>query len=89
MLQILRGGKHVMFTTSFKIIATLESFPLITGQMSVVITAGSGVFRVDRTLMNITKHRIIDNGVGSDLVCLGIYRKNVLFFFFIHVFCTL
>ncbi|XP_034240343.1 GATOR complex protein Iml1 isoform X2 [Thrips palmi] len=42
-----------------------------TGQLSVVITPGVGVFEVDRQLTNITKQRIIDNGVGSDLVCVG------------------
>lgn len=41
------------------------------GQMSVLITPGSGVFEVDRVLMNMTKQRVLDNGLGSDLVCLG------------------
>lgn len=42
-----------------------------TGQLSVIITPGVGVFEVDRELTNVTMQRIIDNGVGSDLVCVG------------------
>nr|XP_046911895.1 LOW QUALITY PROTEIN: GATOR complex protein Iml1-like [Dermatophagoides farinae] len=42
-----------------------------TGQLSVVISPGVGVYEVDLDLTNITKQRIIDNGIGSDLVCLG------------------
>ncbi|KTF85226.1 hypothetical protein cypCar_00012806 [Cyprinus carpio] len=42
-----------------------------TGQMSVVITPGVGVFEVDRLLMILTKQRMIDNGIGVDLVCMG------------------
>ena len=42
-----------------------------TGMMSMVITPGCGVFEVDRERSKITKERVIDNGIGSDLVCLG------------------
>ena len=33
--------------------------------------AGVGVFDVDRDLTILTKERMIDNGIGSDLICLG------------------
>ena len=42
-----------------------------TGQQSIVITPGVGIFEVDRELTQITKQRIIDSGVGSDLICVG------------------
>ena len=42
-----------------------------TGQQAIVITPGVGIFEVDRDLNVITKQRIIDSGVGSDLICVG------------------
>jgi hypothetical protein len=36
-----------------------------------VITPGNGLFEVSRKLSKITKERVIDNAIGSDLVCLG------------------
>lgn len=62
--------KHVDPLTVFEKHYLDRSFDR-TGQLSVVITPGVGVFEVDRELTNITKQRIIDNGVGSDLVCVG------------------
>ena len=49
-----------------------------TGQISVVITPGVGVFEVDRELTNITKHRIIDNGKESLVViCCKLFSKKL------------
>ncbi|XP_038057653.1 GATOR complex protein DEPDC5-like isoform X1 [Patiria miniata] len=42
-----------------------------TGQVVVIVTPGAGVFEVDRELYKITKQRMIDNGIGSDLVCMA------------------
>eukprot|EP00516_Mucochytrium_quahogii_P002293 CAMPEP_0203756320 /NCGR_PEP_ID=MMETSP0098-20131031/9615_1 /ASSEMBLY_ACC=CAM_ASM_000208 /TAXON_ID=96639 /ORGANISM=" , Strain NY0313808BC1" /LENGTH=1878 /DNA_ID=CAMNT_0050648153 /DNA_START=134 /DNA_END=5767 /DNA_ORIENTATION=- len=41
-----------------------------TGQAMVLVTAGTGVFEVGRTLTNITKQRMMDNAIGCDFVSL-------------------
>lgn len=42
-----------------------------TGQTIVMITAGCGVFKVTRQLAYVTKQRMMDNGVGMDMVSLS------------------
>ncbi|XP_030847065.1 GATOR complex protein DEPDC5-like [Strongylocentrotus purpuratus] len=42
-----------------------------TGQLVVMVTPGAGVFEVDRTLCKLTEQRMIDYGIGSDVVCLS------------------
>lgn len=39
--------------------------------IEISLVLGVGVFDVSRDLTVLTKERMIDNGIGSDLVCLG------------------
>eukprot|EP00743_Colponemidia_sp_Colp-15_P010636 GILK01011743.1.p1 GENE.GILK01011743.1~~GILK01011743.1.p1 ORF type:complete len:1424 (-),score=261.13 GILK01011743.1:144-4415(-) len=41
-----------------------------TGQSIVLMTAGAGVFEVDPGLTQLTKARMQDNGIGSDIICV-------------------
>jgi len=42
-----------------------------TGISVAVITAGTGVFEVDRDLLNLTSENLTNNGLGIDVVCLS------------------
>ncbi|OAP57199.1 hypothetical protein AYL99_07937 [Fonsecaea erecta] len=42
-----------------------------TGVSIVVVTAGTGVFEVNRDLLNLTSQTLTNNGVGIDIVCLS------------------
>jgi hypothetical protein len=42
-----------------------------TGLSIVVITAGTGVFEVNRKLLALTTDTLVENGIGIDLVCLS------------------
>jgi hypothetical protein len=47
------------------------------GNSIVVVSAGSGVFEVDNDLAAITKQRMMDNGIGSDMLSLGLPPLHV------------
>ena len=42
-----------------------------TGISMVVVTAGSGVFDVNRDMLNLTSENLTNNGIGIDIVCLS------------------
>jgi hypothetical protein len=58
-----------------------------TGNSIVVISPECGVFEVDKALAGITYQRMMDNGIGSDMVCLGLPPLHVApFFLYNNVF---
>ena len=52
-----------------------------TGNSIVIMTAGNGVFEVEKDLAGITKQRMMDNGIGSDMLSLGLPPLHVIPFF--------
>eukprot|EP00957_Ditylum_brightwellii_P140208 10683549-Ditylum_brightwellii.AAC.1 len=42
------------------------------GNSIVIVSPGCGVFEVDQGLAGITKQRMMDNGIGSDMLSLGL-----------------
>ncbi|DAZ98946.1 TPA: LOW QUALITY PROTEIN: hypothetical protein N0F65_001385 [Lagenidium giganteum] len=55
-----------------------------TGQSIVMITAGSSIFHVDQRLSQITKQRMMDNGVGMDMISLTTPPLHVVPLFICH-----
>lgn len=59
-----------------------------TGNSVVVVSAGSGVFEVDKDLAGITKQRMMDNGIGksmsnTSLICGFSSTMLIAFFIFL------
>lgn len=52
-----------------------------TGNSIVVITPGNGVFEIEKNLAGITKQRMMDNGIGSDMLSLSLPPLHVAPFF--------
>ena len=52
-----------------------------TGNSIVIITPGNGVFEIEKNLAGITKQRMMDNGIGSDMLSLGLPPLHVAPFF--------
>jgi hypothetical protein len=47
-----------------------------TGNSIVLISAGSGVFAVDARLARVTKQRMMDNGIGMDMLSLAVRSRR-------------
>ncbi|KAG7347429.1 vacuolar membrane-associated protein [Nitzschia inconspicua] len=52
-----------------------------TGQSIVIVSPGAGVFEVDKGLASITYQRMLDNGIGSDMLSLGLPPLHIAPFF--------
>jgi Vacuolar membrane-associated protein Iml1 len=51
----------------------------------VIVSPGSGVFEVDKGLSSITYQRMLDNGIGSDMLSLGLPPLHIAPFFLYNV----
>ena len=55
------------------------------GNSVVVISAGCGAFEVDKGLAGITYQRMMDTGIGSDMLSLGLPPMHIAPFFMYNV----
>ena len=60
-----------------------------TGNSIVVVSPGCGVFEVDKELAGITYQRMMDNGIGSDMLSLGLPPLHIAPFFLYNVSTSL
>ncbi len=56
-----------------------------TGNSIVVSSPGCGVFEVDKGLAGITDQRMMDNGIGSDMLSLALPPLHIAPFFLYNV----
>ena len=56
-----------------------------TGNSIVVVSPSNGVFNVDKELAGITYQRMMDNGIGSDMLSLGLPPLHIAPFFLYNV----
>lgn len=56
-----------------------------TGNSIVVVSPGGGVFEVDKGLASITYQRMMDHGIGSDMLSLGLPPLHIAPFFLYNV----
>jgi len=56
-----------------------------TGNSIVIVSPGQGVFEVNKGLAGITKQRMMDNGIGSDMLSLGVPPMHIAPFFLYKV----
>jgi len=58
-----------------------------TGNSIVLVSAGSGIFEVDKGLASITYQRMMDHGIGSDMLSLGLPPLHIApFFLYVNVY---
>jgi hypothetical protein len=55
-----------------------------TGQLVLLVTPGNGVFEVDAALARTAKDKIIEQGIGVDLICLGSHPVHMAPLFCAH-----